>query len=410
MSPTGFDTPFTIHRKRNAYAIQFLMYLDGRDSAAATWTDKEDTNVDATVSGAQLAPYGYIADGVDDYLSDNLGVNGVTITEFTIGVILSRNEMTNQEGIVYGLFGSTHYPRIYFNGTSLVCEIKLDGNVKTVTVASSDTYLTKGKPHLIVFRGSNTTGIQVLIDGTSRGTQTDTGTSFDTSTGDFKLAKDTNLSYFQKGALRLVAACAEKMTDDELSTWRTMLEYEGFFDLWRDNFSKWSGTDSFSSGENLVGDSLYYGTVTASSTGTAAFEVKDERDTATLSIDPAGANADAYLSLALGNGVKTISAAEAKTLPGVTAGEVIRVTCELFADAISASKAVSLEIDFYNESGTQQGSTTFLDVEEAETWEAKVKAIVVPTSSTRVNFTLHVSCDSSETVQGWISNFRATRS
>lgn len=264
MGNTGFDAPFYIRRKRNLYSIQFLMYLDGRDSAAALWTDKEGTNVDATVSGAALAPYGYTPDGVDDYLSDNLAVNGVTITSFTIGVVLTRNEMSNNEGIAYGLFGSTHYPRIYFVGTTLYAEIKLDGTAKTIAVSNVDTYMKVGQPAFIVFRGSATTGIEVLIDGVSVGTQTDTGTAFTTSTGDFKLAKDTNLSYFQKGALRLIAVCATKLTDAQLSAWRTMLEYEGHFDVWRDNFAKWTGSNTFSTGAPQIDTSPYYATIVES--------------------------------------------------------------------------------------------------------------------------------------------------
>ena len=264
MGLTGFDTPFYIRRKRNLYAIQFLMYLDGRQSALAEWTDTEDTAIDPTVTDAQLAPYGYLPQDGAEYLSGNLGVDGDTITEFTIAVVLSRNENANNEGIFYGLFGTTHYPRLYFVGTALHAEIKLDGTAKTITVSGVDTYLNPGQPHFIVFRGSNTTGIEVLIDGVSRGTQTDTGTAFTTSTGDFKLSKDTNLSYFQKGALRLIAACAAKLTDAQLSAWRTMLEYEGFFDLWRDNFAKWTGDDTFSSGVQDVSGSPYVATIVES--------------------------------------------------------------------------------------------------------------------------------------------------
>lgn len=264
MGNTGFDTTFYIRRKRNLFAIQFLMYLDGRQSAEAEWPDSEDTEIDPTVTDAQLAPMGYLSVDGAEYLSGNLGVNGETINAFTIGLVLSRNDMSNNEGIVYGLFGSTHYPRVYFVGTALHAEIKLDGNTKTITVNNVDTYLNKGQTHFIIFRGSAATGIEILIDGVSRGTQTDTGTVFSVGSGDFKLLKDTNLSYFQKGALRLVAACASKLTDVQLSTWRTMLEYEGFFDIWRDDFVKWSGNTTFTAGSNIVADSPYSATLVES--------------------------------------------------------------------------------------------------------------------------------------------------
>lgn len=261
MGNTGFDTQFYIRRKRNLYALQFLMYLDGLQSNETEWPDSEDTEVDPAATDMQVAPYGYLPKDGAEYLSGNLGVNGVTITEFTIAVVLSRNENANNEGIFYGLFGTTHYPRLYFVGTALHAEIKLDGTAKTITVNNVDTYLKPGQPAFIVFRGSAATGIEVLIDGVSRGTQTDTGTAFTTSSSAFKLAKDTNLSYFQKGALRLVAACAAKLTDAQISAWRTMLEYEGFFDLWRDNFAKWTGDDTFSSGVQDVSGSPYQATI-----------------------------------------------------------------------------------------------------------------------------------------------------
>ncbi len=261
MGSNGFDSQFYINRKRNLYAIQFLMYLDGRDSGAANWTDKEDTNVDASVTGAQPAPYGYLPVNGSEYLSDNLGVNGVTITEFTIAAVLSRNDMSNNEGIYYGLFGATHYPRLYFVGTTLHAEIKLDGTAKTISVSNVDTYLKVGQPSFIVFRGSNTTGIEVLIDGVSVGTQTDTGTAFTTSSGDFKILEDTNLSYFEKGALRLLAVCASKLTDVKLTAWRTQLEYEGYFDIWRDTFDKWTGDNVFLTGIQSLTGSPYFATI-----------------------------------------------------------------------------------------------------------------------------------------------------
>lgn len=263
MGNTGFDTKFYIRRKRVSYAVQFLAYLDGLLSAVSQWIDKEDTNVDAAVTGATLAPFGYLTDG-NDYLTDNMALNGVTVTQFTIGVVLSRDENSNNEGILYGLFGSTHYPRIYFTGTTLTAEVKLDGVVKTITVANVDTYLQKGKPHFIVLRGSITAGIELLIDGVSRGTQTDTGTAFNTGSGDFFIAKDTNLSYFQKGTVRGVFVCATRFTDAQLSTWRTMLEYEGYFDLWRDDFAKWTGSNTFSGSNPSIGNSPYLATLVES--------------------------------------------------------------------------------------------------------------------------------------------------
>ncbi len=253
-----FDSPFIIRRKRNVFAVDFLMYLDGRGSDADAWPDREG-DIDVENTDEQLAPLGYLP--VDGSLAGNLGVNGVTITAFTIGAILSRNEMSNNEGIYYGMFGSTHYPRLYFVGTTLHAQIKLDGVVKEVTIANVDTYMKKGQPHFVVFRGSATSGIEVLIDGVVRGTQTDTGTSFNTGSGDFKLCNDTNLSYKQIGALRFLAVCASRLTDANVAVWMEMLAYEGFFDVWRDNFAKWDGSNSFRVGAPQIASSPYSATL-----------------------------------------------------------------------------------------------------------------------------------------------------
>lgn len=263
MGYTGFDSQFTIHRKRNLYAIQFLMYLDGKDSAAASWPDREDTAIDPTVGSGQLAPLGYLPQG-SGALTGNLGVSGDTITAFTVAVVLSRDELSNNEGILQGLFGSTYYPRLYFNGTTLNCKVKLDGSIITVAVANVGSYLKVGQPSLIVFRGSAAAGCEVLIDGVSRGTDATTGTSFDVGVGDFTLCTDSALGYSQTGALRLVAACASKLTDAQLLAWRTMLEYEGVFDLWRDDFVKWSSSETFLTGAEQIGSSPYYATIVES--------------------------------------------------------------------------------------------------------------------------------------------------
>ena len=241
------------------------MYLDGRYSGLSTWTDSEDTDVDATNNGAQLAPYGYIFDGVDDYVTDTLGVNGETITQFTMAAVITRNENSNNEGIIQNAFGNNFRPRIYFVGTTLTAEVQIDNVTRTVTVANVGSYIKPGQPAFIVFRGDVTTGIEVLIDGVSRGTDSNTGTLFGaTGAGNFNLGKDANLSYFQKGATRLVAICASKMTNDQLTAWRAQLEYEGFFAIWRDNFAKWSGEEEFSSGVVDVSGSPYVTTLVES--------------------------------------------------------------------------------------------------------------------------------------------------
>lgn len=264
MGYTGFDTPFYIHRKRNLYSLQFQAYLKGLESAADEWPDAEDTDIDPQNDGdTQLAPFGYLTDG-DDYLVGNLGVDGDTITAFTIGFVFSRDQTNNNDAIVYGLFGSTHYPRIYFQGETLKAEIKLDGVVKTVSVANVDTYMKKGQPHFIVFRGSTLNSIDLLIDGVQRGTLAATGTDYDVGTGDFRLLNDTDKNYFNKGNLRGFFSCASKLSDAQVVTWYNMLAYEGYLDIWRDNFAKWSGFNSWTFGTEAIASSPYVATIVES--------------------------------------------------------------------------------------------------------------------------------------------------
>ncbi len=259
MGNTGFDTSFNIHRKRNIYALQFLMFLRGQHSNAGTWPDDEDTAIDPTVTTAQLAPFGYLPDG-NDFLTGNLGVNADTITQFSIMAVIVRNDRTQNESVVYGLFGSTHYPRIYFVGAALHAEIKLGGTVRSIVVSNSNTYIGAGFPHLIVFRGDAAVGIELLIDGVSVGTDSNTGASFDVGSGDFLISKDSNLSYFQQGNIRHLAVIDAKLTDGQLSLYRSMLEYEGCFDLWHDDFKKWSGTATMEVGVTAFPSSPYLAT------------------------------------------------------------------------------------------------------------------------------------------------------
>lgn len=408
MGNTGFDTSFFIRRKRNLYSIQFLTYLNGENSTSAEWPDSEDTAIDPQNDGsALLAPFGYLAVGAE-YLTGNLGVDAATITEFTIGAVLVRDESTNTEGIVQGLFGDTHYPRIYFNGTTLNAKVRLDGNIKTVAIANVDTYIKPGHPAFIVFRGSASTGIEVLINGISRGTQTDTGTAFDVGSGDFKLCADTNLSYYQVGALRGFFACASKLTDAQITAWSAMLDYEGYVDMWRDNFAKWTGSESMSSGVSQLIATPYQGTVT-NGTVTMGFEEKDTRDTAYASITAATGSCETYVSLQLGSGTKNITGAQAKKLPGVTAGETITIYGEIFIDSLNGNREASLQLEFYNESGTRIGSTTDIPVLEAGIWEQKKETVTVPATATRANFYLKTACGVGETVQSWIAHIRIAR-
>lgn len=158
---------------------------------------------------------------------------------------------------------------------------------------------------------------------------------------------------------------------------------------------------------SLQGVALPSGNV--SSELTAGFEQKDNRNTAYLHITEATFDTDAYLSLALGISTKVISAAQAKILPGVTAGETIRVYCEMYCDSLNANREGSLQLEFYDEDAVKKGDTIEIAVTEADFWDQKKQDVTVPTDATRVNILLQAGCGMGETVQVWCAHLRMAR-
>lgn len=146
-----------------------------------------------------------------------------------------------------------------------------------------------------------------------------------------------------------------------------------------------------------------------SSEATVGFEEKDDRDTAFVHLTEATFPADVYLSLAVGFSSLSMSSAQAKTLPGVTAGEVIRLYGEMFVDSLSGEREASLQVRFFNESGVLQGEVGEVTVTEADEWQAIAQAFEVPTGATRANFYLHAGCDNGETIQAWLAHLKITR-
>jgi len=259
MGNNGYDTPFTIHRKRNLYLIPFLEYLDGRDSVDDHWPNRDGGVNEPNDDGlAQLMPYGYRFDGAQ-FLTGNLGVNADTITQFTVAAIVSADDLSQNGVIVSGLFGATTYPRMAFASGSLVCSVKLDGTVRTVTVASITSYMKNGQPAMIVFRGKNSVGIEVLIDNVSVRTEGTTGTAYTVGSVDFTIGKES--STYLSGAIRGLFVSVQQLTNAQIEAWRKQLDYEGFFDVWRDNFKKWSGDDTFSAGVEQIASSAYEATI-----------------------------------------------------------------------------------------------------------------------------------------------------
>lgn len=155
---------------------------------------------------------------------------------------------------------------------------------------------------------------------------------------------------------------------------------------------------------------LTFPTANVSSMATAGFEEKDARDTmyVTLTTVTFG-DTKAYVSLALQQGTRDVTAAQAKRLPGVNAAENITVYCELFADSLEGGRNAALEIMFFDESGNAQGEVQTIPVTEALSWQQKKAVITVPANATRVNAYLRCGCTTDETVKAWCAHLRIAR-
>lgn len=261
-SNRGFGVPYRILRKRTVLALSFLLYLDGIRSAASAWADRGASAVAVAASGLQLMPFGYRGAGAGA-LTGNLGLDGTDLEQFTLMAVVVRNEHSGDDAVFSGLFNGV-YPRLYFSGTDLIAEVQLDGSPITLTVADVGDYITPGVPAFLVLRGKYSEGTELLIDGTVRATSATTGADYDASSQAFELMQDTDQSLNFNGQLRGVFFLSQKLTDGNLDTVKAMLEYEGYFDPWRDNMKKWSGSATFTGGENSIGDSPYMGTIVES--------------------------------------------------------------------------------------------------------------------------------------------------
>jgi len=253
----AFGSRFKIYRKRNTYAVAFAAYLDGRDSAAASWPDRDTGENDFTPSAIVTVPFGYRARGAAA-ASGNLGL-AADVPKFTIAAIITREDDTGNDAIVSGALGSTHYARIYFEGTTLKAQVKLDGSVITLSVASSDLYITPGEPALIILRGDATTGTELLIDGTVRATDATTGTDYDAAGGDTTAMEDADQAYEFSGEMRFLFITVEYLTDAMVTALVSMLTFEGYYMPLCDGFDKWAGAGEITTANpQTLGNSPWY--------------------------------------------------------------------------------------------------------------------------------------------------------
>ena len=411
-SNRGFGSAFTINRKVSKFALVFATYLDGLQSAAQAWTDRADSPLSVQngattgtdVDDASLMPFGYYGAGAAA-LNANLGLTSAGVKHFTISIVFSRNVLSNNDAIFAGVFGNSYFPRLYFTAGALTVEFVIDGVTKTITVASPG--LLAGQPALVTIVGNVATGTIVYVNGVSAGVDTTTGTVYTSNTGAFTLMKDAGKSYNLTGYLRFFSVTYTAFTTAQLTTLMNMLTYEGYFDDWRDSFKKWTAASTSLTGTAAaVQNSLYQGTTTGSPTANASFGTQDERMIRTVQIVSATGASTALVSHALGNGSKTITAAQAQTLPGVSAGSTVTLYCEAYADRLDGTRTAQLEIDLYTDVGAAVGSSIVIPVTPAATWQQIKQAFVVPATATRVNVTQKVSCGNGENLQLSISGYK----
>lgn len=146
-----------------------------------------------------------------------------------------------------------------------------------------------------------------------------------------------------------------------------------------------------------------------SSEATVVFEEKLYRNAMRLELLEATFTTQVYVSLALGAGSKVITAAEAKTLPGVVAGEAVTFYGELWASSLAAGRAVRYDLDFYDDTGTQQGSTYSVSASTSGEWQQVTREITVPANATRVNITMAIQAEAGQTLRGWFANMKLVR-
>lgn len=146
-----------------------------------------------------------------------------------------------------------------------------------------------------------------------------------------------------------------------------------------------------------------------SSAGNSGFEENDGRYCLFNQITTSSFTTTIYSGLQIAAGSKTITAAEAKKLPGVTAAEEITVYFEQMVNNLEDNRAAEVHIDFYDDSATQRGSTQTFALSEANDWKQTKQVLTVPASATRVNVVLKTECGAGETIKHWLANVKIKR-
>ena len=409
-----------------------LLLLNGfQKTAAQEWTGISKNHVpvqNGSTTGSDtndvsIMPIGYRGEG-DDYLTTDVANLNLpaTITEFTIIAVCVTNIDTENNRIFSQLFGpvkASDRPFMIHTESDGSNQFRfryvLDNANKSIDVTNADTFITQGKPYIARVLASVGDNVKLYVDGVERGDDTSTGLEFDQTTGDVFFGSSNVPDNFLNGEIRYFLVLDKRLSVAEASSLESLLTAQGFMDSWRDNFSKWSSNVSVSNAASTdVANSPYECWMSSSDlTATAGFEVKDGRKAmfTKISANAAAGTEKVYSAIVLNGAAAPTSQTSTTvlTLPGVVAAETLNIDFSLYADDISGANDVALEIMFFDDTGTQQGSTTTYNAITTDAWEDFSETLAVPASSTRMNASLTLTAAAGETPNGWISEFKINR-
>lgn len=400
-----------------------LLCLDGKTgNVAQAWSDKSPAH--RTVQNGSLASadtndgvreaLGYSFEG-DDYLLADLALGTRKLNKFTLTGVFLLNDLAVNQALFSGIFGSGAYPRLYYTTATneLRFDYYLDGAVHSLSVANASSLLTAGWVFALTITGDGARGVKIYLNGVERATDSQTGAFYDTGNDATFCGRESILGYYLTGQyryLRLDRLCRP--------AGGVLLEYNrllatGYLDIMNDDFAKWSGSTSASSGAILkAGDSPYDCTDGPNTDSLVGFETKDGESTGYAKILSYTVSGTGYSFLAeklSAGGSAGQTATSVKFLPAVSAGETIKVRGQIFGQALSASQKSYVKIYFYNETGANISGAVEIHATTAGVWEDIVQDIVVPTGATRLNWAVFASVGQNQTNATWVRRLRIFR-
>lgn len=179
-------------------------------------------------TGAQFSSSGYrlscaSLNGTDQYCQGAASPFSSDPTTASISLFVKFADFAQNHSVIYRAFGDSLYPRItYLMSTDqLQIQYRLDGVTKTITINTFSSSYSAGTWYHFVINFDNTTGAEVFIDEVSVGTDTDTGTDFDSGSNGPIVGYDSNLSYYGEIDIDEVMIFDDTLTAAEITEIRT---------------------------------------------------------------------------------------------------------------------------------------------------------------------------------------------